>query len=30
MNKYQNNIRPALIEKYSRRINNFVVRVLGG
>lgn len=27
MNKYHNTIRPALIEKYSRRINNFVVRV---
>jgi hypothetical protein len=24
---YHNQIRPALIEKYSRRINNFVVRV---
>lgn len=25
--KYRNNIRPALIEKYSRRINNFIVKV---
>lgn len=27
LHKYHNSIRPALIEKYSRRINNFVVRV---
>lgn len=26
--KYHSNVRPALIEKYSRRINNFVVRVV--
>jgi hypothetical protein len=24
---YQNHVRPVLLEKYSRRINNFVVRV---
>ena len=27
LSNYRNSIRPALVERYSRRINNFIIRV---